>query len=102
MLCMLAHSSHLLQLLDVSCFSVLKRFYGQEVEQLMGVGISYIDKQEFLQLYQRVRLKALHSTNIQSSFAATGLVSYNSDRVLALLNAQLCTPSPCRPQTASS
>ena len=96
-LCMPAHSSHLLQPLDVGCFSALKRFYGQEVEQLMGIGISHIDKQEFLQLYQQVRPKALHSANIQSSFAATGLVPYNLSRVLTLLNAQLCTPSPCCP-----
>ena len=95
------HSSHLLQPLDVGCFSALKRFYGQKVEQLMGIGISHIDKQEFLQLYQQVRPKALHSANIQSSFAATGLVPYNPSRVLALFNAQLRTPSPCCPFTAS-
>jgi hypothetical protein len=34
-LCMPPHSSHLLQPLDVSCFSVLKRVYGQGVEELM-------------------------------------------------------------------
>jgi hypothetical protein len=101
-LCISAHSSHLLQLLDVGCFSPLKRFYRQEVEQLMSVDISHIDKQEFLQLYQRVRPKALHSTNIQSSFTATGLIRYNPNRVLRLLNAPLRTPSPCRPPTASS
>src|SRR5207248_10441828 len=101
-LCMPPHSSHILQPLDVGYFSVLKRLYGQQVKQLMGTGVSHIDKREFLRLYQQVRPKALHSANIQSSFAATGLVPYNPDRVLALLNVQLRTPSPCRPQTASS
>jgi hypothetical protein len=37
-LCMPPHSSHLLQPLDVSCFSVLKHFYGQAVSELMRVG----------------------------------------------------------------
>jgi hypothetical protein len=95
-LCMPSHSSHILQLLDVGCFSVLKRLYRQQVEQLMGVGISYIDKLEFLQVYQQVRSKALHSTNIQNSFAATGLVLYNPNCVLSLLHTQLHTLSPQR------
>ena len=34
-LCMPAHTSHLLQPLDVSCFSPLKRSYGQEVQELV-------------------------------------------------------------------
>jgi hypothetical protein len=50
-LCMPAHSSHLLQPLDVGCFSVLKRSYGRLVEQKMSLGVNHIDKQEFLPLY---------------------------------------------------
>jgi hypothetical protein len=100
-LCMPAHSSHILQPLDIECFSVLKRLYRQQVEQLMSVGISHINKLEFLRLYQQVRPNALHSANIQSSFAAAGLVPYNPNRVLSLLHTQL-TPSPLRPQTSAS
>jgi hypothetical protein len=50
-LCMPPHSSHLLQPLDVGCFSVLKRSYGRLVEQKMGAGVYYIDKHDFLPLY---------------------------------------------------
>ena len=50
-LCMPAHSSHLLQPLDVGCFSVLKRSYGRLVEKQMGLGVNHIDKQDFLSLY---------------------------------------------------
>jgi hypothetical protein len=50
-LCMPPHSSHLLQPLDVGCFSVLKQSYGRRVEQLMRLGINHIDKTEFLPLY---------------------------------------------------
>lgn len=93
-LCMPPHSSHLLQPLDVGCFSVLKRSYGRLVEQKMGLGINHIDKQEFLYLYQQARLEALHKSNIQSGFAGTGLIPYNPNRVLDLLPAVLKTPSP--------
>ena len=101
-LCMPLHSSHILQPLDVGCFSVLKQLYGQQVEQLMATGINHIDKRDFLRIYQQIRPKALHSTNIRSSFAATGLVPYNPSRVLSLVHAQLHTPSPHRPQTSGS
>jgi len=91
---MLLHLSHLLQLLDVGCFSVLKRSYGSQVERLMGLGVNHIDKQEFLPLYQLARIEALHERNIRSGFSATGLVPYQLDRVLSLLHALLRTPSP--------
>jgi hypothetical protein len=97
------HSSHLLQPLDVGCFSVLKRSYGKRVETLMSVGVNQIDKQEFLSIYQQARAEALHQNNVRSGFAATGLVPYNPDRVLSLLHAQYHTPSPqLRPQTQTA
>ena len=55
LLCMPPHSSHLLQPLDVNCFSVLKRSYGKRVETLMSFGVNQIDKQEFLSVYQQAR-----------------------------------------------
>jgi len=58
-LCMPPHTSHLLQPLDVSCFSPLKRAYGREIEELARQGVYHIDKIDFLtaveQLQQQVR-----------------------------------------------
>lgn len=48
-ICMPAHSSHLLQPLDIGCFAVLKRAYGQIVETKMRLGINHIDKLDFLE-----------------------------------------------------
>lgn len=97
------HSSHLLQPLDVDCFSVLKRSYGKHIETLMSLGVNQINKQDFLTTYQQACVKALHQNNIQSSFIATGLVPYDPDRVLSLIHAQYHTPSPqLRPQTQSA
>ena len=50
-LCMPPYSSHLLQPLDVSCFSLLKKAYGKQVESQIRAGISYIDKLDFLTNY---------------------------------------------------
>src|SRR5450432_479548 len=78
-----SHSSYLLQPLDVSCFAVLKRLYGQEVQSLIRNGISYIDKPDFLEAYYIVRKATMSLPNIASSFAATGVVPYDPDRVLS-------------------
>src|SRR5690606_20456900 len=42
--CMPPHSSHRLQPLDVGCFSVLKRAYGDLVKAKIAVGVHHIDK----------------------------------------------------------
>jgi DDE superfamily endonuclease/Tc5 transposase DNA-binding domain len=93
-LCMPPHSSHLLQPLDVGCFSVLKRSYGRQIEGLMRNGVNHIDKQDFLEAYHTAHIETMNQSNIHSSFAATGVVPYNPERVLAKLNTQLRTPTP--------
>jgi hypothetical protein len=96
------HLSHLLQLLDISCFAILKRSYRKLVEQKISLSINYIDKQEFIPLYQQARYKALHKRNIRSGFAATGLVPFKPDRVLSVLHTSIQTPSPqLQPQAIS-
>jgi DDE superfamily endonuclease len=46
-----AHSSHLLQSLDVSCFGPLKKAYANEIYYLIRLGINHIDKLNFLKAY---------------------------------------------------
>ncbi|EKV14532.1 hypothetical protein PDIG_32460 [Penicillium digitatum PHI26] len=89
-----AHSSHLLQPLDIGCFAVLKRSYGQLVEKKMRLGVNHIDKLDFLEAYPVARLEAFKSETIQNSFTAAGLVPLYLDRVLSKLNIQLRTPTP--------
>ncbi|OOQ84502.1 hypothetical protein PEBR_29779 [Penicillium brasilianum] len=105
-LCMPAHSSHLLQPLDVGCFAVVKRAYGRFVSDLARRGYNYIDKHDFLVDYQHARLEAFQSTNptIKNSFAASGLVPLDAERVLNKLNISLRTPTPpnSRPSSRSS
>jgi hypothetical protein len=103
-LCMPAHSSHLLQPLDVGCFAVLKRTYGRFVSDLARTGYNHIDKLDFLADYQRARLEAFQPNTIRNSFMATGLVPINAERVLSKLNISLRTPTPpgSRPNSRSS
>ena len=96
-LCMPPHTSHLLQPLDVSCYSPLKRAYGREVEDLARQGVYHVDKTDFLTAYARIRPTIFTQQNIQAGFQATGLVPLCPDRVLSSLTI-IQTPSP--PPTA--
>ncbi|SLM36159.1 conserved hypothetical protein [Lasallia pustulata] len=93
------HSSHLLQPLDVGCFSPLKRAYGHQVEICMQLGRNHIDKLDFLEAFKPARAAALSSSNICSGFAAAGLVPHNSERVLSRLQFKLRTPTPPASET---
>jgi hypothetical protein len=88
------HSSHLLQPLDVSYFTVLKRSYGRQIEGLMRTGVNHINKPDFLTAYLSAHKESMTSDTICSGFAATGLVLYDLERVLSKLNTQLRTPTP--------
>jgi DDE superfamily endonuclease len=65
---MSAHTSHLLQPLDISCFPPLKRLYGQEVQELVRQEIHHIDKDDFLTIYSTVRQQVFTEQNIKSGF----------------------------------
>jgi hypothetical protein len=88
------HSSHLLQPLDISCFAVLKRFYGQQIEEYMRNGLNHIDKADFLTAYIMARNESMTTNTVRSGFSATGLVPFDPERVLLKLNTQLRTPTP--------
>jgi hypothetical protein len=90
-ICMLSHLLYLLQPLDVNCFTVLKQLYGQQIQELMCTNINHIDKSDFLKAYYYTRKAIMSLANITSSFAATGVVPYDPDRVLAMLNVQIQT-----------
>jgi hypothetical protein len=84
-LCMPAHSSHILQPLDVSCFSPLKRVYGQQIEQKMRLGSNHITKQEFLPAFFTAHQQVMTPSTIAAGFRATGLVPFDPSQVLANL-----------------
>lgn len=62
------HSSHLLQPLDVGCFSPLKRAYSREVESLIRNHINHITKLEFLPAFKVAFDRSFTAANICSAF----------------------------------
>jgi hypothetical protein len=97
------HTSHLLQPLDVGCFAVLKRSYGNRVTGYTQLGINSIEKDDFIDIFSKARGDAFKETIIRSAFAATGLVPFDPDRVLSRLNIQLVSPTlPDRPTSQGS
>lgn len=88
------YSSHLLQPLDVGCFSVLKRAYSKLVENQARCGVNHIGKLDFIMAYLNARAETFKSETTRNSFAATSLVPLNPERVLQSLNIYLKTPTP--------
>jgi hypothetical protein len=91
------HASHILQPLDVGCFTLLKQVYKEEIRVLVNCFINYINKKAFLEAYRKVHKRAFSSNNIRSSFRATSLVLDNLEVVLSKLKVKPYTPTPPAP-----
>ena len=99
-LCMPAHSSHLLQPLDVGCFAPLKKAYGNQISELMRNGINHITKLEFLPAFRAAFKAVMTSDNIRGGFRGAGLVPDDPEAVLSKLDVKLRTPTPVVENTA--
>ena len=96
-----AHTSHILQPLDVSCFGPLKKAYGSQIENKIRLSINYITKEEFLPAFFTAHQQTMTTGNITSGFRATGLVPFDPERVLENLGPVIeATPSPRSSQTS--
>lgn len=93
-------SSHLLQPLDLSIFSVLKRVYDTQISENIRVGINHIDKRDFLAAYKIIRPQALSESLVRSAFEALGLVPFNPERVLDTIRIRPYTPPDAPPLNA--
>jgi hypothetical protein len=60
--------SYLLQPLNVSCFSLLKRAYSREIEALIRHHINHITKLEFLLAFKAAFARSFTAANICSAF----------------------------------
>jgi hypothetical protein len=90
-----AHTSHILQPLDVSCFGPLKKVYGSQIKKKMRLSINHITKEEFLPTFFIAHQQVMTIGNIASGFKATSLVPFDPERVLDKLSPIVkATPSP--------
>jgi hypothetical protein len=85
LLCLPAHTSHMLQPLDVAVFSSLKHWYRREVDSRLRLGDIRVPKSEFLSIYAEARPRAFTDKNICSGFRKTGIVPFNPGAALRLL-----------------
>ena len=101
-LCMPAHSSHLLQPLDVGCFGPLKQAYSRQIDDLLKARLTHVAKEDFLSAFIKAFPLAMTPDNVQGGFRGAGLVPFNPDQVLQELDIILKTPTPpgTRPGTA--
>ena len=76
------HCSHLLQPLDVGVYRPLKRYHAQEVDQYTQAGITRIQRAHQVEIFIRIREKALTTQNIQAGWKGAGLITFNPRRVL--------------------
>jgi hypothetical protein len=79
----LVHSSHKLQLLDVRCFSLLKRIYRTEIEKLIYTYIIYVSKEDFFSTFVIVFYIIITELNIRSGFRTTELVLHDLDYMIS-------------------
>ncbi|KAK7571520.1 hypothetical protein V3481_018732 [Fusarium oxysporum f. sp. vasinfectum] len=101
-LCMPAHSSHLLQPLDVGCFGVLKKAYGREIEHLIRCSITHISKTEFFPAFYAAFQATITESNIQGGFRGAGIAPFDPENVMSKLDVQLRTPTPLEEDTEPS
>ena len=99
-LCMPPHSSHLLQPLNVRCFSLLKVTYSREISDFVKYHINYITKLEFLIVFRKAFFVTFSEKNCKAGFKGSSLVPYNPKVVLSNLNVKLQIPIPTKPPPA--
>ena len=96
------HSSHLLQPLDVGCFSPMKRAYGREVKVLIKSHVTYITKIEFFITFQAAFRVTFIKENVKAGFKGAGLIPFDPEAVLLKLDIKLRTPLPLGSRSISA
>lgn len=85
-----AHSSHVLQPLDLTPFSVVKSAYRDQIRALSALSSAApVKKERFISAYNNARIQGFSERVIRAGWRATGLVPYNPD--LVLLSSQVQT-----------
>lgn len=87
------HSSHLLQPLDVGCFSPLKTAFSKQNQNLIRNHIFHIRKEDFLATFYTAFQASFTESNIKAGFWGSGLYPLDPEVVLSQLEPVLRSPS---------
>jgi len=82
LICLLSHTTHLLQSLNVGLFDSLQHYYVLKVNRLAQLSISHVSKPQFLEILAPAWLKAYTTKNVASAWKKTGIEPYNPALVL--------------------
>ncbi|KAI0996103.1 hypothetical protein K3495_g12078 [Podosphaera aphanis] len=100
-----AHTSHILQPLDLAPFSVVKSKYRQEIQTLASIdNAAPVKKERFITSYNKARIEGLSGRVIRAGWRASGLCPYNPELVLQSTHVQArraATPPPIPPNNLS-
>jgi hypothetical protein len=88
------HLSHILQLLDVSCFGLLKKAYSQQIENMIQAHILYITKDDFFPTFYAAFKETITENNIQGGFRGARLLLLDPEKVISALDLKLKTLTP--------
>lgn len=76
-----AHTSHILQPMDVACYGPLEKIYNNLCHKLMRESSAPITRYNVCSIACKAYLKALSPENIQSGFRRAGIYPLNADAV---------------------
>ena len=76
------HTSHLLQPLDVSIFSPLKKALSARVDRLIRTGVACLRKVEWFECYIEAREVVFIARNIHGGWCGAGLFPIDKQKVL--------------------
>ena len=81
------HFFHLLQLLNVNFFLLLKKTYIKKLKNIFQFRINHVNKLKFLKIYKYIQLQIFISSSILRAFKGAKLHPFNFVVVFNLLNA---------------
>ena len=102
---LLPHSSHVLQPLDLACFSVIKSRYRAQIADLARYEDSApIKKIRFIEYYHKARTEGLTASTIRSGWRAAGIIPWDPRKVIrsSQVAQNRTTNLPATPQTPQS
>ncbi|KFZ24433.1 hypothetical protein V502_01086 [Pseudogymnoascus sp. VKM F-4520 (FW-2644)] len=74
--------------------SILKKAYGQQIENIMRAHIIHITKDDFFPAFYAAFNIAMTESNIQGGFQGAGLLPFDPKSVISTLDLKLKTPTP--------
>ena len=80
--CLLPHSTHLCQPLDVGVFQPFKHWHTEAIDKAMRQANGDYTRIDFLANFQVVHDQAFKQSTIKSAWEKTGLIPYNPSIVL--------------------